>query len=164
MRPRRWTSGTPTNSGRARSASQDRRRRSPVGLAALGAGLPRLAAPAEGANHKRWSSPTSHTATADGLRAPDGAGSLLHRLCYPSQKHLLHALPGPRRASQKDQAGFDAGVMGEATDVQGLAHGLPAVPLHQGPQDLLQGHAVQGVVRVLVHDAAIETQPSIKQG
>lgn len=92
------------------------------------------------------------------------ACSLSHCPCYPGQEHLLHALPSPRRAPQKDQAGFDAGVVGEAADVQGLAHGFPAVPLHQGPQDLLQGHAVQGVVGVLVHGAAIKTQPSIKPG
>ena len=63
---------------------------------------------------------------------------------------LLYFLSGPRRFSEKFQAGLDAGVSRKTSDLNQPPHFCPAQPFNQMVQYLFQRNAVEGVVELWV--------------
>ena len=66
------------------------------------------------------------------------------------KEHLLHLGSGPRCFAEEFQAGFDAGVMGETSDLYFLAHLFPAIVLYQLLKHRLKRDVVQGIVGMFI--------------
>ncbi len=64
--------------------------------------------------------------------------------------HLFHLGSGPRCFAEEFQAGFDAGLLGETSDIDYLSHLLPAIALYQLLKHRLQCDVVQGIIGLFI--------------
>lgn len=73
-----------------------------------------------------------------------------HHVFVVFQIQFLDFGPRPGRSSQELQAGFDAGVVCEAFDLDDLAHLLPSMMLHQLRNHHLKRDAVKRIFGLLI--------------
>lgn len=75
------------------------------------------------------------------------ASNRLGLVAFQTDKQLFDFFPCPGCFAQKSQAGFDAGILLKAANIDFPSQGFPSIVLDQLRQDGFQGQAVQGVFR-----------------
>ena len=62
--------------------------------------------------------------------------------------HGFDSLPGPRGAPKELETRGNAGVVGKASNINLLPHGLPSMERHQFGQQFFEGDAVKRIVKL----------------
>lgn len=73
-------------------------------------------------------------------------------LIEEGDEEFFDFVSGPRGFAEKFEGGFHRGVVGEAADSDAVREFVPAVFLDEAGDDGFQGVAVEGIVRMIVHE------------
>ena len=69
-------------------------------------------------------------------------------MIFKVQVDILQLCPRPKVLAQELQAGFDAGIVIEALQLQHVEQTVPAVVIDQADKQFLQRYAMEGVVHL----------------